>query len=126
MASSFDSTTVRRPRISDTLPGYRLEKLGGRGGMGEVHRAGQPSPGRTVAVKILATELAQEASFVSRFRKEAAALAALSHPNIVAVVDQGDLEGVPFLVMEYVDGPSLREVMRAPLFDAQSALRIFQ
>ncbi|MCI0569858.1 MAG: serine/threonine protein kinase [Myxococcaceae bacterium] len=125
MPPSSDSTTVRRPRLSSNVPGYRLEKLVGRGGMGEVHRAVQLSLGRTVAVKILATELAQEPSFVSRFRKEAAALAALSHPNVVAVVDQGDADGVPYLVMEFVDGPSLREVMRAPLFDTQSALRIF-
>jgi hypothetical protein len=124
--TTLETTAVSRPLSPDVLPGYRLEAVVGRGGMGEVHRAVQLSLGRPVAVKLLARELAEEEAFVTRFRKEAAALAALSHPNIVAVVDQGQVAGgVPFLVMEFVDGPSLREVMRAPLFDAASALHIF-
>jgi len=106
------------------IPGYRLEKLVGKGGMGEVHRAVQLSLGRVVAVKILSGELAADPTFVVRFDKEAAALATLSHPNVVSIVDKGKAENTYFLVMEYVDGPSLREVMRSPLLDIPGALRI--
>lgn len=120
----LDQTALSRPRPADFVPGYRLEKLVGKGGMGEVHKATQLSLGRTVAVKLLATELAKDESFVSRFQKEAAALAALSHPNVVAIVDKGHCESTYYLVMEFVDGPSLREQMRSPLFDAHSAIRV--
>jgi hypothetical protein len=118
------ATAVRKPRDPELLPGYRLERLVGQGGMGEVHRAVQLSLGRVVAVKLLAGELAQDPTFVARFEKEAAALAALSHPSIVSIVDKGQAAGTYYLVMEYVDGPSLREVMRSPLLDSIQALRM--
>jgi serine/threonine protein kinase len=60
-----------------------------------------------VAVKILSGELAADPTFVARFDKEAAALATLSHPNVVSIVDKGKAENTYYLVMEYVDGPSL-------------------
>ena len=88
--SSLDTTAISRPRPPDLIRGYRLEKLVGKGGMGEVHQAVQLSLGRTVAVKLLNPELAKDAAFVARFEKEAAALAALSHPNIVSIVDKGE------------------------------------
>ncbi|MFN0063611.1 MAG: serine/threonine-protein kinase [Myxococcaceae bacterium] len=119
-----EPTAIRTPRASDSVPGYRLERLVGKGGMGEVHRAQQLSLGRTVAVKLLNPELAKDPQFVTRFEKEAAALAALSHPSIVAIVDKGRThDGTYFLVMEFIEGPSLRELMRTPLFDIAAALR---
>jgi eukaryotic-like serine/threonine-protein kinase len=111
-------------RPPDAIPGYRLEQLVGKGGMGEVHRAVQLSLGRVVALKLLARELAEDATFVARFDKEAAALASLNHPNVVAIVDKGKADNTYYLVMEYVDGPSLREVSRSPLLDISGALRI--
>lgn len=122
--STLDKTALSRPRPADFIPGYRLEKIVGKGGMGEVHKATQLSLGRTVAVKLLASELAKDESFVSRFQKEAAALATLSHPNVVTIVEKGHCEGTYYLVMEFVDGPSLREQMRSPLFDSTSAIRV--
>lgn len=122
--ATLDTTAISKPRPPDLIPGYRLEKLVGKGGMGEVHKAVQLSLGRTVAVKLLATELAKDKSFVARFEKEGAALAALSHPNIVSIVDKGKCTATYYLVMEYVDGPSMREVMRSPLLDSASALRM--
>jgi len=104
-----DSTTITKPKPPDFIPGYRLEKLVGKGGMGEVHQAVQLSLGRTVAVKLLSAELAEDASFVARFEKEGAALATLRHPNIVSIVDKGRNKETYFLVMEFVDGPSMRE-----------------
>ncbi len=120
----IEKTAISRPKPPDLIPGYRLERLVGRGGMGEVHRATQLSLGRTVAVKVLATELAKDDAFVARFEKEGAALAALSHPNIVSIVDKGNADGTYYLVMEFVDGPSLREVMRSPQLQPAGALKI--
>ncbi|MCP3162824.1 serine/threonine-protein kinase [Myxococcus qinghaiensis] len=121
--SSIDPTAISRTRSPDLISGYRLEKLVGTGGMGEVHKATQLSLGRTVAVKLLNAELAKDPSFIARFQKEAAALAALSHPNVVSIVDKGKTDVTYYLVMEFVDGPSLRELIRAPQFDVFGALR---
>ncbi len=119
-----DATLVARPRPPDLIPGYRLETLLGRGGMGEVYRATQLSLGRTVAIKLLSTELAKDDASVARFDKEAAALAALSHPNIVSILDKGRTPETYFLVMEHIDGCSLREVMRSPTTpDSGASLR---
>ncbi|HEY1334011.1 MAG TPA: serine/threonine-protein kinase, partial [Myxococcaceae bacterium] len=126
MSASLEATqSPARPVAGPPhIQGYRLEKLVGKGGMGEVHRAVQLSLGRVVAVKILSGELAADPTFVARFDKEAAALATLSHPNVVSIVDKGKAENTYYLVMEFVDGPSLREVMRSPLLDIPGALRI--
>src|SRR5437763_7727122 len=118
-----DPTAISKAKPADFISGYRLEKLVGKGGMGEVHQAVQLSLGRTVAVKLLSAELATDDSFVARFEKEGAALAALRHPNIVSIVDKGKSGTTYYLVMEFVDGPSLREVMRSPLLDSGQALR---
>jgi hypothetical protein len=122
--AGVEATTVNRSLKPDLIPGYQLESLLGRGGMGEVHKATQLSLNRTVAVKILATELAKDPSFVARFEKEAAALATLSHPNVVDIVEKGHVGDTWYLVMAYIDGPSLREVMRSPLLEPGAALRM--
>ncbi len=116
-------TAVARVRQDDLIPGYRLVQVVGKGGMGEVHQAVQLSLGRTVAVKLLRPELARDEQFVARFEKEAAALATLRHPNIVSIVDRGKAAETYYLVMEFVDGPSLRERMRDPDFDWLTALK---
>ncbi|MDY7226784.1 serine/threonine-protein kinase [Hyalangium rubrum] len=122
--ASLDPTAISRPRTPNTISGYRLEKLVGMGGMGEVHKAVQLSLGRTVAVKLLNAELAKDPAFVARFEKEAAALASLSHPNVVSIVDKGQTDSTYYLVMEFVDGPSLRELMRSPLLSPQDGLKM--
>ncbi len=119
-----DATLAARPSAPDLIPGYRLEALIGQGGMGEVYRATQLSLGRTVAIKLLSPELAKDDSFVARFDKEAAALAALSHPNIVSILDKGRTPETYFLVMEFIDGSSLREVIASPVLDPGASLRI--
>ena len=119
-----DATAISKPKPADFIPGYRLEKMVGKGGMGEVHQAVQLSLARTVAVKLLSAELALDESFVARFEKEGAALAALRHPNIVSIVDKGRSKETYYLVMEFVDGPSMREVMRSPLLDFGQSLRM--
>jgi eukaryotic-like serine/threonine-protein kinase len=104
------------------LPGLELVRVLGRGGMGEVWLARQRSLGRMVAVKVLPPRLARDAEFVSRFDKEATALAALSHPNIIQIIDRGVAGEHYYFVMEYVEGRSLREVMRE--LSPPEALRI--
>ncbi|HYO53197.1 serine/threonine-protein kinase [Archangium sp.] len=121
---SIDATAISRNHAPNLIPGYRLEKLVGTGGMGEVHKATQLSLGRIVAVKLLSQQLAQDESFVARFQKEAAALATLHHPHIVAIVDKGSTASTYYLVMEFVDGPSLREWMRTPHEDPLEVLRV--
>ncbi|MFY0523007.1 serine/threonine-protein kinase [Archangium gephyra] len=94
------------------LPGYELVRVLGRGGMGEVWLARQKSLHRMVAVKVLPPRLAKDPEFVTRFDKEATALAALNHPNIVQIIDRGVAGEHYYFVMEYVEGRSLRDVMR--------------
>src|SRR5688572_13369841 len=94
-----------------TFHRYLVEELLGRGGMGEVYLASDQRLHRKVALKILrSSDTDQEAwaTAVSRIEREARAAAALNHPNTVAIYDVGEHEGVPFIVMELVDGKSLR------------------
>src|SRR5260370_9958827 len=102
---------------------YRVAAWIGSGGMGEVCRARDQVLGRTVAVKVLPQELAARPGFVERFRAEAQAAARLSHPNAVQVHDWGSSDGSYFMVMEYVRGRTLREVLaaRGRLQPAQAA-----
>ena len=97
------------------LPGFELMEVLGRGGMGEVWLARQQSLGRTVAVKLLPPRLAKDPEFVTRFEKEATALAALNHPHIIQIIDRGVAGEHYYFVMEYVEGRSLREAMAAGL-----------
>jgi hypothetical protein len=91
------------------IPGLEIQGRIGRGGMGVVYRARHERLGRTVAVKILGDRAEVDPGFLPRFEQEARTLAQLSHPGIVAVHDAGVHEGVPYLVMELVEGKSLRE-----------------
>jgi serine/threonine-protein kinase len=86
---------------------YELTRKIGSGGMGTVWSARDTTLGREVAVKVLHEGLAQDTAFGERFRLEARNAARLAHPNVAAVYDTGDDEGVPFIVMELVDGESL-------------------
>lgn len=89
---------------------YRLLGRVGTGGMATIYRAWDETLERHVAVKVLHPHLADDASVLARFRTEARHAAALVHPHIVHVYDQGDA-ALPYIVMEYVDGPSLRQVL---------------
>lgn len=113
------------PRPGVEIPGYELTELLGRGGMGEVWRARQTSLGRMVAVKLLPEDLAKDREFVARFEKEATALARLSHPNIIQIIDRGEASGhYYYFVMEFVDGTSLRELMNAKKLTVPEVVRL--
>src|SRR5687768_10268633 len=92
---------------------YEIRAVLGAGGMGEVFRAWDPRLGREVALKRIGAHLDQCTS-VARFEQEARAASALNHPNIVSVYDFGEEDGKPFIVMELLDGQSLRDFITAP------------
>ncbi|MGQ0433843.1 MAG: Stk1 family PASTA domain-containing Ser/Thr kinase [Microthrixaceae bacterium] len=92
---------------------YELHRRLGRGGMAEVFLARDQLLDRPVAVKVLFPEFATDPAFVERFRREATAAANLNHPNIVGVYDWGEADSTYFIVMEYIDGRTLSEILRA-------------
>jgi serine/threonine-protein kinase len=103
----------------DTLTGslfaarYRVTRKLGGGGMADVYLAEDQELGRRVAVKILHGRYANDDQFVERFRREATHAAGLSHPNIVSIYDRGTTDGSYFIVMEYVEGRTLKELIRS-------------
>ena len=90
---------------------YRVEHELGRGGMAKVYRGQDTVLGRTVAIKILAPQFADDQDFVHRFRREAQAAARISNQNLVSVFDTGSDDGVHFIVMEYVEGRTLADLI---------------
>ena len=115
------------PSLEEIAPHFpQLEVLAclGRGGMGVVYKARQKSLDRLVALKILAPEREQDPQFAERFAREAQALAKLSHPHIVTVYDFGQADGLFYLLMEYVDGVNLRQLLRTRRLEPKEALAI--
>src|SRR5436305_8407313 len=101
------------PLVDRLLDGrYAVEARPAHGGMSTVYIATDTRLGRRVAVKVMQPALAEDPEFVARFNREARAAARLSHPDVVAVYDQGADDGHVFLVMEYVPGSTLRDVIR--------------
>src|SRR3990170_5910311 len=90
---------------------YELEELVGSGGMSSVFRAHDRLLERKVALKILHEHYTEDEEYVERFRREARAVARLSHPNIVTVIDRGEEDGRQFIVFEYIHGQNLKEVV---------------
>ena len=103
----------------DTLSGtlfagrYRIARKLGGGGMADVYLAEDQELGRRVAVKMLHARYANDDQFVERFRREATHAAGLSHPNIVSIFDRGEYDGSYYIVMEYVEGRTLKELIRS-------------
>ena len=91
---------------------YELQELIGGGGMADVYKAQDKLLDRAVAVKLLHQQYANDAEFVEKFRREATAAAKLAHPNIVNIYDVGEDGGSQYIVMEYVSGPTLKEVIQ--------------
>src|SRR5207247_1379495 len=99
--------------IAKFFPQLQILDVLGQGGMGIVYKARQPQLDRFVALKILSPELSRDPAFAERFTREARALARLSHPNIVAVYDFGQVADFYYFIMEYVDGMSLWQMEQA-------------
>jgi polar amino acid transport system substrate-binding protein len=110
--------------IAALFPHLQILGVLGRGGMGVVYKARQPDLDRVVALKVLSPGLQDDPEFAERFAREARALARLQHPHVVTVFDSGQVGDVYYLLMEYVDGVSLRESLQNGSLDPALALRI--
>ncbi|HVX33778.1 MAG TPA: protein kinase [Solirubrobacterales bacterium] len=110
--------------IGTVLSGrYRLEAKLGSGGMSTVYLARDTTLDRPVAVKVMHREMSEQADQLERFRQEARAVAKISHPNVVAVIDAGEDGGYPYIVFEYVEGETLKaRINRIGALDTQEAL----
>src|SRR3972149_9981023 len=107
-----------------TLGHYAVSTLIGRGGMGAVYRARDQKLGRDVAIKVLPEEFARDPERVARFHREAQAIAALNHPNIAAIYELAESDGIKFLVLELVEGETLAEHLRRGPFPVEEALTV--
>jgi hypothetical protein len=128
-AADGESRAKRSPppapaAIARHFPELEILEIVGEGGMGVVYRARHRRLDRLVALKVLPKELADDPAFAERFAREARTLARLDHPGIVRVFDFGVAEGLTYLVLEYVDGANLRQVMAAGRLAPAEALAI--
>ena len=110
-SSATDPTPQHEKRV---LGGYEIISKIGQGGMGAVFKARQVSVDRIVAFKVLPPKLATSRTFVERFLREARAAAKLNHPNIVHAIDAGEADGYYYFVMEFVDGPTVEQLLKMP------------
>ncbi len=115
-----------REDLAPLFPDFEILDLLGFGGMGCVYKARQIRLDRMVAIKILPKELAKDELFSERFAREARAMARLNHPNVVRVYDFGQAGDVCFLIMEYMDGMNLRELLNAGNLPAEEVLCVFE
>ncbi|HEX8752680.1 MAG TPA: protein kinase [Solirubrobacterales bacterium] len=119
-----DRAPTSSKMIGTVLSGrYRLEAKLGSGGMSTVYLARDTTLDRPVAVKVMHREMSEQADQLERFRQEARAVAKLSHPNVVSVIDAGEDGGHPYIVFEYVEGETLKQrINRVGALDPQEAL----
>ena len=111
-------------QIGDTLAGYRIDAMVGIGGMGVVYRATQLSLDRPVALKVLSSTLVGNRMFRERFRREGRHAALLDHPNIIPVYEAGESNGLMFIAMRLVDGPTLADLIGRGELSGRETLRI--
>ncbi len=111
-------------KTGGTFRGMEVLELLGAGGMGVVYKARQPGLDRLVALKVLSPRLTGDAEFVARFNREAKAMAALNHPGIIQVFEFGQEADLCYLAMEYVDGVSLRHLMKERRLAPSEALKV--
>ena len=121
-AMAFTPPTVEE--LAAKFPQLEILSLIGKGGMGAVYKARQKQLDRVVALKILPPGIGDDPAFAGRFAREARALAKLNHPNIVTIHDFGQADGLFFLLMEFVDGMTLRRLLNAGRVAPREALAI--
>ncbi len=110
--------------LAALLPSYEFDAFIAQGGMGAVYKARQRSLDRDVAIKILPREFGEDAEFRASFETEAKAMAKLNHPNLIGVYDYGDVDGMPYIVMEFVNGKSLYHSAYQLAVDPEQAVTI--
>ena len=111
-------------RLTAAFPQLEVLEFIGQGGMGAVYKARQKQLDRIVALKVLPPGIGGDAAFAERFTREAKALAKLLHPNIVALFEFGQADGIYYLLMEYVNGVSLGQLLRSSRVSPREALAI--
>src|SRR3954452_1890375 len=99
--------------LGKVVAGYRIESVIGRGGMGVVFRATQIALRRAVALKVISPDLAADDMFRDRFRRESEIAASLEHPHVIPIHEAGEVDGLLFVSMRYVEGTDLRAAIRA-------------
>ena len=110
--------------IGSTLGNYKiLEKLG-EGGQGTVYKAIDSKLGRTVVIKVLPAELTAKEANLKRFEREARLASALDHPNICTIFDLNEINGIHFIVMQYIEGRNVRQLVNGRPLSLESALSI--
>ena len=118
----FQAPTLEE--LAPLFPNYSIDAFIAQGGMGAIYLATQTSLERQVAIKILPREFEQDAEFRASFAAEAKAMAKLNHPNLIGVIDFGEADNMPFIVMEYVAGKSLHDSSYGKQIDPMEAARI--
>jgi serine/threonine protein kinase len=124
MLSGEIATEPARFAEGQEIGPYRIVALIGRGGMGQVYQATDARLDRDVALKFLPADYADTPDTLERFRREARAISSLNHPNICTLYDVGELEGQPFLVMERLEGQSLKQRLSGGVVATDEALSI--
>ncbi len=127
MSDSNETAGFVAPEPADLaplFPGYDIQYLIAVGGMGAVYCAVQKSLDRTVALKILPMEFSQDAAFCAGFEAEAKAMARLNHPNLIGVYDFGEVNGMLYIIMEYVAGKSIYHSAYGKTIDPKEAIRL--
>ncbi len=116
--------SVSDPRIGSQIGDYNVDDLLGEGGMGKVYTATGPDGGR-VALKLVKDDYARDETFRRRFYREARIAQTVKHPNVVPVLDTGEVDGLPYMAQRYIEGMSLDEKLKrdGPL-DAQTAVQV--
>lgn len=121
-AEAFEPPAVEE--LAGRFPDLEILELIGRGGMGAVYKARQKALDRLVALKVLPPAVCRDPSFAERFTREAKVLAKLNHPHIVTLYEFGDVQGLYYFLMEYVDGVNLRQVLSSGRVPPKEALAI--
>lgn len=124
--SQADNSNDLSMLVGKSLGQFRLVERIGNGGMATVFKAYQPTLDRYVAIKVLPAHYARDPVFVKRFEREARSVAKLAHPNIVQIHDFGEQDNITYIVMEYVDGGTLKDRLKRPLPAPEAADFIIQ
>jgi serine/threonine protein kinase len=116
----------KRLAVGTMMGRYQIRSFVGAGGMGDVYRARDTKLDRDVALKVLPKHLSEDRGQLIRTEREAKLLAALSHANIASIYDVEESEGLPFLILEFVEGQTLAERLKQGPLSRQGCIRTFQ
>ncbi|MES2598730.1 MAG: bifunctional serine/threonine-protein kinase/formylglycine-generating enzyme family protein [Verrucomicrobiota bacterium] len=118
------AASMARETATLHVEGFRIIRRIARGGMGTVYEAVRGADDQRVALKVLREDLADQPRFLEMFRRECEAMARLDHPHVVKHLGAGETDGLPFLAMEYIEGPNLQQVLRKGPLPVDRALEI--